>query len=120
MFLNNARVPVACFVLAAGMASAQSILATEPVRITYHRIAGAPVVCDSDMTPATYDVGVPSEGEIEMALPFSVGNNSDGQVTDLAITITGSQVPGIFWQSYTNNRGTIYPNSGVSFTMRFC
>ncbi|RIK85362.1 MAG: hypothetical protein DCC67_03870 [Planctomycetota bacterium] len=91
----------------------------EPVRITYHRIAGAPVVCDSDTTPASYDVGMPKEGETEMVLPFMVGNNSDGQVTDLVITLTGSQIPDIFWNSYTNNRGYIYPNSGVNFTVKF-
>jgi hypothetical protein len=96
-----------------------AVLAREPVYITYHRIAGAPIVCDSDTTPATFDVGMPGEGETEMRLPFAVGNNSAKEVTDVVITLTGSQVPGNFWISYTNNRGTLYPNSGVAFTVTF-
>jgi hypothetical protein len=101
------------------MVSSRLASAAGPVYIVYSRVAGSPIVCDTDTTPATYDVGMPREGETEMVLPFMVGNNSGGQVTDLVITLTGSQVPEIFWNSYTNNRGYIWPNSGVSFTLKF-
>ncbi|MCC6491684.1 MAG: hypothetical protein IT424_01540 [Pirellulales bacterium] len=93
--------------------------ATEPVRISYHRVAGNPIVCTSDTTPALYDVGAPPEGATEMVLPFMVGNNSGRTVTDVVITLTGSEVPGVFWISYTNNRGYISANSGCSVSVKF-
>jgi hypothetical protein len=105
--------------LAIGLGVTDFAAAAEPVRITYHGVAGAPIVCNSDMTPALYDVGAPREGATEMALPFAVGNNSKKEVTDVVITVTGSEVPGVFWVYYTNNRGVLYPNSGVSFSLKF-
>src|SRR5689334_12245782 len=83
-------------------ASSRPITAAEPVRITYHRVPGSPIVCTSDTTPALYDVGTPAPSESEMILPFMVGNNSSRTVTDVVITVTGSQVPGVFWVSYNN------------------